>query len=177
MEFEEMKKIWDAQNNQPLYVMDEKALYIRIQSKMNSLLHVTSTSELGLIVINLFTGIVLIGRNSFARGPNIFLIIEAAWMFGIVAYLIISRIRRIKASSRFTRSINGDLNHAISLTAYQMRLSQIICWNFLPMGLIMIGSGWEAGKLLKVGALILVSYALAFYVTQQRLSCQQKKKT
>ena len=79
MEFDEMKKIWDAQNNQPLYVMDENALYKRIQSKMNSLLHVTSTSELGLIVINLFTGIVLIARNSFARGPNIFLIIEAAW--------------------------------------------------------------------------------------------------
>src|SRR4051812_1101237 len=33
MEFDEMKKIWDAQNNQPLYVIDEKGLHNRIQSK------------------------------------------------------------------------------------------------------------------------------------------------
>jgi hypothetical protein len=33
MEFDEMKKIWDAQNNQPLYVLDEKALHNRFSGK------------------------------------------------------------------------------------------------------------------------------------------------
>ena len=44
MEFDEIKKIWDAQNNQPLYVIDEKALHNRIQSKMN-VKHLTNISD------------------------------------------------------------------------------------------------------------------------------------
>jgi hypothetical protein len=176
MEFDEMKKIWDAQNNQPLYVIDEKALYNRIQSKMNSLLHFTSISEWLLIIINLGAGAILLGHNPFTTGSNIFLGLEAVWMFAIVVYLVVSRIRRIKASRQFDRSIHGDLNHAISLASYQMRISQIIRWNFLPMGAIMIFSGWESGKLFKVSAIILVSFTLAFYVTSKGYRANKRRK-
>jgi len=85
-------------------------------------------------------------------------------------------IRRVKAGRRFDRSIHGDLNHAISLANYQMRLSQIIRWNFLPMGAIMIFSGWEAGKLLRVSAVILVSYTLAFYITSKGYRMNKRRK-
>ncbi|MFT3701750.1 MAG: hypothetical protein QM802_05245 [Agriterribacter sp.] len=176
MEFDELKKIWDTQNNQPLYVIDEKALHNRIQSKMKAVLHLTSISEWLLILINLVTGVILLRSNSVKPGSNIFLCLEAVWMFGIVVYLAISRIRRIKASRRFDRSIHGDLNHAISLASYQMRISQIIRWNFLPMGIIMILSGWEAGKLISVGAVILVSFTLAFYVTSKGYNANKKRK-
>jgi hypothetical protein len=165
MEFDEMKKIWDAQNNQPLYVIDEKALHNRIQSKTNSALHVTNFSELMLIMINLGAGGLLLGINRFKPGVNIFMYLESAWMFATVVYLVVSRIRRIKASHRFDRSIQGDLDHAISLISYQLRLSLMIRWNLLPMGAIMIFSGWEAGKLFKVSVVMVFSFALAFYVS------------
>ena len=113
MEFDEMKKIWDAQNNQPL---------------------------------------------------------------SIAVYVVVSHFRRIKASHQFDRSIHGDLNHAISLASYQMRLSRIISWNFLPMGAIMIFSGWEAGKLFRVGVVILISYTLAFYVTSRGYRANKRRK-
>jgi hypothetical protein len=164
MEFDEMKKIWDAQNNQPLYVIDEKALHNRIQSKMNSALHFANINEWLLIMINLGAGGLLLGLNRFKPGANIFMYIESAWMFATVVYLVVSRIRRINASRRFDRSIHGDLDHAISLVSYQLRLSRIMRLNLLPMGAIMIFSGWEGGKLFKVGLVILVSFALAFYV-------------
>src|SRR5690349_6966310 len=45
MEFDEIKKIWDAQNNQPLYVIDEKALHNRIQSKMKGVLLRANANE------------------------------------------------------------------------------------------------------------------------------------
>jgi hypothetical protein len=176
MEFDEIKKIWDAQNNQPLYVIDENALHKSIQSKMNKILHFTSISELSLIMINLGTGAILLGRNPFKTGSNIFICIEAIWMFAIVVYLVVSRIRRIKASRQFDRSIYGDLNYAISLASYQMRISQIIRWNFLPMGAIMIFSGWEAGELFKVSAVILVSYTLAFYVASKGYRANKSRK-
>jgi len=176
MEFDEMKKIWDAQNNQPLYVIDEKALHNRIRAKMNTVLRLTTMSEWLLIAIYLGTGSILLGHNFLKPGVNIFLYLEGAWMFATVVYLVIHHIRRIKASRRFDRSIHGDLNHAISLATYQMRLSQIIRWNFLPMGVIMILSGWESGKLIKVGAIILISYSLAFYITSKGYRTNKRRK-
>src|SRR4051812_47574418 len=41
MEFDEMKKIWDSQNNEPLYAINEKALYNRILSKKKQAHHIT----------------------------------------------------------------------------------------------------------------------------------------
>ena len=164
MEFDEMKKIWDEQNNQPLYVIDEKALHNRIQSKMNSAMHFANINEWSIILFNLGASGVLFCLNYFSRGKNIFMYIESAWMFVTVVYVVVSRIRRIKASRQFDRSIQGDIDHAISLVSYQLHLSLMVRWNLLPMGAIMIFSGWEAGKLLKVSAVMLVSCALAFYV-------------
>ena len=176
MEFDEMKKIWDSQNNQPLFVLDEKALHNRIQSKMNSFRQLTSITEWLLIIINMGTGSILLGFNGFKTGTNIFLYLEAFWMFGIAFYILLHHFLRLKASQEFDRSLHGDLDHAISLASYQMRLSQIIRWNFLPMGLIMIFSGWESGKLLKVGAFILVSYSLAFYVSSNGYQTNKRRK-
>ncbi len=175
MEFDEMKKVWDAQNNQPVYNIDEKALLDRIQSKMDIVLRATSISEWCLILINLIVGIVLLNRDPFRSG-NIFLSIEAGWMFLVVVYLAINRSRRIKASRQFDRSVRGDLDHSISLLDYQMRISQIVSWNLLPLGLIMIGAGWESGKLWKVSLVILISFSLALYVTRAGYRSNKKRK-
>ena len=35
MEFEDLQKIWDTQNNKPMYVINEEALHRRILSKKN----------------------------------------------------------------------------------------------------------------------------------------------
>ena len=176
MEFDEMKKIWDAQTSQPLYAIDEKALHNRIQSNMNHVRRLTNVSDWMLMLIYLGTGAVLLGRNPVKPGANIFMYLEAVWLFGIVAYLLVSHIRKLKASRRFDRSIQGDLHHAIWLTSYQMHISQIIRWNFLPMGVIMIFSGWEGGKLFQVGILILVSNMMAFYVTSKGYRANKRRK-
>lgn len=177
MEFDEMKKIWDAQNNRPLYVIDENALHHGIQSKMNGVLHITNMSEWSLMLINLATGCLLLAINPFKPGANIFMYIESAWMFATAGYVLVSRIRRIKASRHFDRSIHGDLDHAISVAAYQVRFSWVILWNLLPLGAIMIFSGWEAGKLLRVSIVMMVAYALAFYVgiKEQRVNKRRKR--
>jgi hypothetical protein len=163
MEFDEIKKIWDAQNNQPLYVLDEKALHNRIQSKKKAVLAYANISEWGLIIIYLITSGVLLIFNSFAYHVNIFMYIEAAWMLATVVYVVAHRFRRISSSRRFDRSIHGDLDHAISIATYHVRLARIMNWNLLPLGAIMIFLGWEAGKLLAISEVVLIAYAFAFY--------------
>jgi len=175
MEFDEIKKVWDAQNSEPVYSIDEKALLDRIQSRMDTVLRATSINEWLLIIINFIVGIVLLDRHPFKAG-NMFLSIEAVWMFLIVVYLVINRARRIRSSRQFDRSIRGDLDHSISLASYQMRISQIVSWNLLPLGLMMVGSGWESGKLWKVSLLILISFSLAIYVNRTGYRSTKKRK-
>ncbi len=174
MEFDEMKKIWDAQNNQPLYVIDEKALQKRIQRKKTSVL--VTISEWLLIISYVVVIGLLVGRNPFKPGVNIFLYLEAVWMFAIVVFLVLIHIRRIKAGRRFDRSIHGDLDHAIHLISYQMRTSQITRWNLLPLGAIMIAFCWKAGKSFLISAVILVAYTLVFYAVSIGLRMNKRRK-
>ena len=174
MEFYEIKQIWDVQDSQPLYVIDEKALRNRIQRKKHTVL--TNISEWLLIISYLGVVCVLVGRHPFTPGSNKFLYLEAVWMFAIVVYLVVYQIRRIKAGRRFDRSIHGDLDHAISLISSQMHVSQVTRWNLLPMGVIMIFSGWESGKLFLVSTVIVVVYTLVFYATGKGLRLNGRRK-
>jgi len=176
MEFDEVKKIWDAQNNQPLYAIDEKTLHNRIRSRMNAVRHVTNISDWVLIVIYIGTVGRLLYRNPFKPGVNTFIYLEAVWILATVVYFLVIHLRRIKAGRQFDRSIHGDLDHAISLASYQVRLSEVIRWNLFPLGAILILSGWESGKLLRVSVVILVSYTLAFYVISIGLRLSKRRK-
>jgi len=176
MEFDEMKQIWDTQNDRPVYVIDEKAMQRYIQARKDRVLDIANSSELSLIAINLVAGAILLVINLRQSGANLFMYLESAWMFMTVGYVVVSRIRRVRAERQFDRSVHGDLDHAISLASYQVRLSRMIRWNLLPMGAIMIGSGWEAGKFLKVTAVILVSYVFAFYVGRKGLRASKGRR-
>lgn len=174
MEFDEIKKVWDEQNDQPLYVIDEKALQNQLQTKRTSFF--VNIADWILIISYLATVGLLVGVNPFTPAANTFLHLEAAWMFIMVVYFVVSHIRRIKAGRRFDRSIHGDLDHAIYLISYQMRSSQITRWGLLPVGALMILSGWEAGKLLLVSALILVCYTLTYYANLKWYRANKRRK-
>ncbi|MEP7251445.1 MAG: hypothetical protein ABI683_03670 [Ginsengibacter sp.] len=163
MEFDEMKKIWDAQNNEPLYGINEKALHNRIMSKKKKAYHITNTSELLLIIVNAGAGLFVIGVNLSKQHVNTSMYILSAWMFLSALYMIVSRIRRIKGSHRFDKSMLGDLSHAISVANYQVRLSQVGRWNILPIGVLCLLGLWEGGKPVWSLVAIVILFAFAIY--------------
>ena len=55
----------------------------------------------------------------------------SAWMLGSALFMLVNRIRRIKRNNQFDRSMSGDLDHAIAVATYQVRISQIMFW---PIG-------------------------------------------
>ncbi len=146
MEFDEMKKIWDSQNNEPLYAINEKALHNRILSKKKKAYHITNFSELLLIVVNTGAGSLTLGVNLYKQSGNIYFYLLSAWMFLSALYTLLSRIRRIRGSHHFDRSMLGDLAYAISMASYQVRLSQAGLWNVLPIALLGLLGVWESGK-------------------------------
>src|SRR5213075_2150863 len=158
MEFEELKKVWYAQTDQPLYAINEKAMYDLILSKKNQAHHITNISELLLIFVNIGSGILIIGLNFFKHSGNISLYLLSAWMLGSALFMLVNRIRRIKGNNRFDRSMNGDLEHAISAATYQVRISQIMRWNILPIGALTLFGLWEGGKPLWIALLVLLFF-------------------
>jgi hypothetical protein len=146
MEFDEMKKIWDTQNNEPLYGINEKALHNRILSKKEKAQHITDVSELLWIIGNTVAGCAVLGVNVFTEHGSVFMYLLSAWMIGSALYLLAAKARRIAGEQHFDRSMRSDLNHAISLATYQVRLSLLGRWNLLPVGLLVVLGFWEGGK-------------------------------
>jgi hypothetical protein len=161
MDFTEMKKIWDSQNNEPLYVINEKALHNLIQSKKRQADHLTNISELLLILVNMGAGCFILGMNVFQQSGNIFMYLLAAWMLSSALYVLVSRIRRIKANYRFDRSMRGELAHALSVATYQVHLSRLGWWSILPIGILTLLGVWE--KSVWVAGGILLCFGLTHY--------------
>ncbi|MEO6719341.1 MAG: hypothetical protein ABIN67_03205 [Ferruginibacter sp.] len=176
MEFEEMKKIWDTQNNVPIYGINKQALHNRILSKKKQAHHITNISELLSIIVYTITGCFVFGVTFSKQNGSIFMYILAVWMLCCALYLLVSRIRRINGSHHFDRSMRGDLTHAISMATYQVYLSFILRWNTLPIALLTALGLWDSGKSIWIVLGILLFFILVNYASGWEHSIYKNKK-
>jgi hypothetical protein len=176
MEFEEMKKIWDTQNNEVLYAINEQALHNRILSKKKSANHVTNVSELLLIIVNGFSGIFIFILGWTKPGGNVFLYLMASWMLLTMLYMTLSRIRRQREGKKFDRTLVGDLNHALATATYQVRISQLMRWNNLPILILLLSSIWENEKGVWVIAFVFFFFSLGYYLSGKELNVYKTRK-
>jgi hypothetical protein len=163
MEFDEMKKIWDSQNNEPIYGINETGLHKVIRSKKKQTDHITNASELLWIGVNIATGSSVLAMNLFKDSGSIFMYLLSGWMLVSALYLLVSRVRRIRQQNRFDRSMHGDLSHAISVATYQERLSTFGRWNILPIAVLSALGVWESGKSVWVVVGILAFFVLTHF--------------
>jgi hypothetical protein len=164
MEFDELQKIWDTRHSQPLYVINEEALHHRIVAKKHQAIHIAVFTEWLLIIVNIAAGGFLLETNVTGHG-YFFIYLLAAWMFGSALYVLVNRIRRIGAFSRFDRTLLGDLQHALAAARYQVRISHIMRWNVVPVGTLVILSIWEGGKPVWLTLVVSLFFILVFYAS------------
>ena len=176
MEFEELRKIWDAQNDQPLYAINEKTMYNLILSKRKQAHHITNISELLIIIVYFLTGSFVLGMNLFDQASNISMYLLSAWMLGTALFMLVNRVRRIKRNNQFDRSMSGDLDDAIAVATYQVRISQIMLWNILPIGALTTLGLWEGGKSIWIAIVVLLFFALSYYVGGWEHNIYKRKK-
>ncbi|WP_373520935.1 hypothetical protein [Aquiflexum sp.] len=160
-----MKTIWDSQNNEMLFGINEQAMHNLIQSKMEKGKHITNTSELLMVVVNIIAGSFVLGMNVFKGNENIFMYLLSAWMFGTAFFLLASRVRRIGASKKFDRTMLGDLEQAISVATYQVRFSFLGRWNILPIGSLVALGLWDSGKSMWILAAFIIFFILTNYAS------------
>ncbi|QIP14940.1 hypothetical protein G8759_21100 [Spirosoma aureum] len=165
MEFDELQKIWDSQTKEPLWVINEHGLHKRILAKKSQAHHITNFSELLTIWVNLGAGSFVLGVNFFKRPENLFMYVMAGWMLVTALFVVVSRIRRLKSETTFDRSMLGELNEAIAMATYQVRLSRLLRWNIVPIGALSLLSVWEGGKSGWLLVVLLIFFVLVYFAS------------
>lgn len=130
MEFEDMKKIWDTQNQRPLYLIDEPTLHQHIDKKINATKRSAGYMEIGLILINLIVVAFMLIR-SVGSDHAWMQYLTAATAFGIGVYVWVGRRTRQRQGSRFDRSLLGELDQAIENRSYLIRRGTTFVWWYL----------------------------------------------
>jgi len=164
MDFEEMKTIWDAQNNATAYKLDEEELHRRILARKKRAVFITNLSELMIIIVYAGTG-------GFVLTAKMYYL--AVWMWAVVIVLIISRIRRLRAARRFDRTVQGELQHALATAKYQVRLSQLMRWNVVAIAALALWAIWAGRK--PAWALVLMSFFFLLSMYASRLEHRKYK--
>lgn len=172
MEFDDMRKIWDAQNNEVLFAINEEALHNRVKSKKKAANRSVNAAEIGLIIINSLLTIYLIFDAIFNNGDTWDYAEVGIILFSII-YLLFRRFRRMASESRFDRSIIGELNHAINSAKSTLSLSYTLVYGyFLPMGIFVFLHMIYNGASLEKWLIVIFAYALGtFLVAWERKKC------
>ncbi|UFH56854.1 hypothetical protein [Spirosoma sp. KNUC1025] len=163
MEFDELQKIWDSQTHEPLWAINEQALQKRVLAKKAQVDHITNFSELITIVVNAGAGSFVFGLNFFKSPANPWLYLMAVWMVITALYVLVGRLRRLKGISTFHRTLLDELNHAVVTATYQVRLSQLMRWNIVPIGVLVLLGIWQGEKSIWLAVGILVFLTLTYF--------------
>jgi len=177
MEFDDIKKIWDTQNNQPMYVINEAAFEKTIATKKNKGVHITNISELLSIIVNLGGGTIILLMNILSNTPDLYLYALTAWMMITGIYCLYERMKRIRGNAQFDRTMLGDLDYAISIANYQVRFSGLMRWNILPIGALIILGMWNKENILGIVIGLVLFLGLTFYASgfEHRYYIRRKK--
>lgn len=165
MNFDELQKIWDTQNNQTLYAINETAMYNHIMQKQRQSRYITHISELLTMLVNACVGIFITLVNATSNNSSIALYVLGAWLAACAAFILAGRIRRLKGSHLFDRTMNGELAHALTVATYQVRLSRLMRWNILPIAILLLLGLWETGKPVWIAAATTAALLLTYYVS------------
>jgi hypothetical protein len=176
MEFDDLQKVWNAQNNEPIYGINGPALHRRILAKQQQAFRVAHLSEWISIIVYGFTACFIVVVNLRKPQANLFLYPLAAWMLGSALYVLGRRIHRMRSNNQFDRTMQGDLQQAIAIASYQTGLSKLLRWNMLPMGLLVLLSLWKTAQSPWVIPGMLVFFILTWYASGWEHGIYEKKK-
>lgn len=156
MEFDEMKVLWDSQNNEKLYVINESALFAQIQRKSRSVNRLMEVVEWVMIGVNLLVGIFLTADTLRDGGPTYAYALPVLY-FGYFAVALYAQRVRKRAETGFAPTLIGELDKALWQINHLIRQARrMILWYLLPI--VLVGSAilWLNGKPLWTGALLLL---------------------
>ena len=89
----------------------------------------------------------------------------AGWMIVVALLCVVSRVRRVVSGRRYDRSVRGELQHALAVARYQVKLSRFGRWNIVLIGVFCVFGMWESGKAPWVGVLVGLFFVATYYLS------------
>ena len=130
MDFEEMKVIWDTQNEEPLYAFDEAALHQSVRKKARGFKRLVVFFEAVMMVVAL-GGSVLYVIEPLRDGQDYHRFVSAAIFLAAATHFFIGIRRRWQRETGFDQSLLRDLNKALWQVDYHISRSRAIRWWFI----------------------------------------------
>ncbi len=146
MKFEDLKSVWNSEDNERLFAFDESALLKQLETKRSKIdrkLFWRDSLEIGIgaiiILYWLWKAIypTIAHDNSLLSNWNYFA--SAAIIGAVLSVFIIGRKRQSRREEEFDESISGTLRKFISQIDYQITLLRnVVWWYLLPIGLAIV---------------------------------------
>src|SRR6266404_4555681 len=155
MEFDELKMIWDSQNQEPLYAMNEAALHGIVQRKNQEWNRCLSCCFAAEITIGVVCGaLMLICAAALIFADSAWLaalswtkVAPSRWDIAALlgasgiwlyysTYMFLARKRRQRRVEVFDSTLRGDLDRALAETDFRIALARsIVWWGLVPVWL------------------------------------------
>jgi hypothetical protein len=151
MNFEDLKVVWDAQNEESVYAIDQTGLHKQVEQTnqaFNRSIFWRDVREVGIgVVVGILMFVLSFQKilfdkswlsDAFHLQPNGFdaglLFLSGCIWFYYAAYRFIGRKRQEQYERQFDVSLMGDLQKACAQVDYQIRLSKNVhWWGLLPI--------------------------------------------
>jgi hypothetical protein len=163
MNFEELQVIWNSQNNEKMYVINEAALHAYIRREGKSINRTLNLFEFILIGTNLLVGILITIESLDSVIPSTQSILAVLYL-AFAVYALIRRLVRRNAEKPFEPTILGELDKAIWRIDYLIRQGRaLIIWYLMPLAFIFgVMSFFDTRLVWTAGMILLVTIATYF---------------
>ncbi|MBA4157919.1 MAG: hypothetical protein H0X65_10645 [Gemmatimonadetes bacterium] len=121
MDFEQMKVIWDTQDERPMYAVDERALHEAVRRRSRSFRGIITVSRLAVVLTSFVLGVLFL-VEPLATGASYHRLASGAILLLLGAAQGAALLRTRGGESRFPQSLLGDLDRAI------WRVNEAIAW-------------------------------------------------
>ncbi len=166
MEFEEMKKIWDAQNGQAMYAIDESALHNRVIKKKNKARRTADLTEKIFIGANIIAATMILVpsllKDKYSISGSLMMVI----MYLTAGFILYIRNKRLKVQDNFDDSMVGDLDNAIATSDYQIKFSKTSRFYLLSVVLLTLASLVESGAAWWVILLVTIFFTVTYLASR-----------
>lgn len=163
MEFEDMQVVWNSQNNERMYVIDEAALHKRVRQKSRGVNRKVQIFEWLLIGLNLVVGLMLLLDAVFDNELWSQYLVAAVYLFFSIVGLV-RRLSRRQDEKQFDNTMLGELDKAIWQIDYLIAQGHMILrWYLLPLVIVFSINSWLSAEPLWLSLLYLILLPAGYY--------------
>ncbi len=176
MQFDELKKIWDTQTRQPMYVIEENTFNDLVMKKISRVKKEVDRFQKGIIIICLIVMSVLSLLAWMNENWYQFITVVVAAMIAI--YIYNDRRHRKRSQDRFGKTLMEDLDLAIQDADYMVKRGKYFTlWYLAPLAISMVVSLILESKSIWSWIVVLLSFTLAYFVSRWDVyKCQIPRK-